>query len=199
MNGLPQQVQDLISAFSCLPGVGEKTASRLVVYLLGDDSGLAARISAGLSSLKSKTGWCQVCYGLVSVDRDLCEICGSPKRDHTQVCVVSRPMDVIVLERAGIYNGLYHVLHGSISPVDGINQEDLKIDELVQRVKRGIIREVILATSPGLEGDTTALFIDEQLARLDVRVTRLARGLPVGADLEYADFGTLHRAMTGRS
>jgi recombination protein RecR len=196
---LPSHIQELVKSMSSLPGIGQKSASRLVFYLLRDGGDLAMKLSEDLAALKTKTVSCPVCYGVMSASRDICDICSSPHRDHQIICVVEKQMDMIAMESAGIFKGLYHILNGAISPMSGVNPEDLMIDELERRVNAGNIKEVILATSAGLEGDTTGLYIQNLLAGCQVRVTKLARGLSVGADLEYADLRTLSQAFAGRS
>lgn len=193
---IPQSVTQLIEAFSRLPGVGPKTASRLTYYLLRAPDELSQTLSAALADLKSKTRYCSVCFNIT--EQDPCPICRDEARDASQVVVVEEPLDVLAVERTGVYQGRYHVLHGAISPVEGIGPEDLKIRELVARVEGGAVREVIIATNPGMEGDATAMYVQRELAPTGVRVTRLARGLPTGGDLEYVDSVTLLRALQGR-
>jgi recombination protein RecR len=193
---VPQPVTQLIEAFSRLPGVGPKTASRLTYYLLRAPDELSQTLAAALVDLKTKTRYCSVCHNIT--EEDPCPLCADPARDATQVVVVETPLDVLAVERAGAYQGRYHVLHGAISPVDGIGPEDLKIRELVARVGQSEILEVIVATNPGMEGDATAMYLHRQLAPTGVKVTRLARGLPTGGDLEYVDSVTLLRAFQGR-
>ena len=195
---LPEPIQNLINNFSRLPGIGPKTASRLTFFLLRAPEDLARDLGESLLELKSGTTFCRTCFNITTSGRDECEICTSVERDGTLVCVVEEPLDMLALERTGGYLGRYHVLHGALSPIDGIGPEDLKIRELVERVKDGEIKEIILATNPSMEGDYTAGYIVQQLEPLDVRLTRLARGLPVGGDLEYADQSTLLRALDGR-
>jgi len=194
---LPEPVSNLIEAFSRLPGVGPKTASRLTYFLLRAPDDVSTGLATALNDLKSKTQFCSVC-GNITVD-DPCGICADNKRDGTLVAVVEEPLDVLAIERTGGYTGKYHVLHGAISPVNGIGPDDLRIKELVQRVNKGEILEVIVATNPGMEGDATAMFIQRELQGKGAKVTRLARGLPVGGDLEYVDPVTLMRALQGRS
>ncbi|MEJ2759263.1 MAG: recombination mediator RecR [Anaerolineales bacterium] len=196
---IPESVQRLIDAFSRLPGVGPKTASRLTFFLLRGDETLAVELSEALGGLKENTGYCQQCWNITSADRTLCEVCAHPRRDPGVICVVEEPLDVLALERTGGYQGQYHVLHGALSPIEGIGPEDLKVAELIERVKKGGVKEIILATNPSMEGDATAMYLQQQLDKTaGVRVTRLARGLPVGGDLEYADQNTLLRALAGR-
>jgi len=186
----------LIDAFSRLPGVGPKTASRLTFYLLRAPDEMAQTLSAALVDLKTKTRYCSICFNIT--EDDPCGICADSGRDATQVVVVEEPLDVLAVERTGAYQGRYHVLHGAISPVEGIGPEDLKIGELVERVRQGGVLEVIVATNPGMEGDATAMYLQRQLAPTGVKITRLARGLPTGGDLEYVDSITLLRALQGR-
>jgi len=195
---LPEPIQNLINNFSRLPGIGPKTASRLTFYLLRAPEDLARNLGESLLELKSGTTFCRTCFNITATGRDECEICTSKEREGALVCVVEEPLDVLALERTGGFLGRYHVLHGALSPIDGIGPEDLKIRELIERVKVGGIKEIILATNPSMEGDYTAAYITQQLEPLDVRLTRLARGLPVGGDLEYADQSTLLRALDGR-
>jgi len=195
---LPEPIQNLIDAFSRLPGVGPKTASRLTFYLLRAPENLARDLAEALTDLKTGTTYCHTCYNITSAGREECEICSSPSRDASLICVVEEPLDVIALERTGGYQGRYHVLHGALSPIEGIGPEQLKMRELIGRVRSGEVREVILATNPSMEGDYTAAYLRQQLQPLGLRLTRLARGLPVGGDLEYADQSTLLRALSGR-
>ena len=195
---LPEPIQDLINAFSRLPGIGPKTASRLTFHLLRASGDLALDLAEALQNLKTGTTYCQVCFNITAAGRTECEVCASADRDAGLVCVVEEPLDVLALERTAGYQGRYHVLHGALSPIEGIGPEDLKIRELVERVRAGGVKELILATNPSMEGDYTAAYLRQQLQPLGVRITRLARGLPVGGDLEYADQSTLLRALAGR-
>jgi recombination protein RecR len=195
---LPDPIQDLIFAFERLPGIGPKTASRLAFFLLRAPEELSGQLAEALTELKTKTGLCQECFNITTAGRERCEVCENPQRDGSMLCVVEEPLDVLALERMGAYRGKYHVLHGVLSPIEGIGPDDLKIRPLVERVRRGEVKEVILATNPSMEGDATALYLRQQLLPLNVHLTRLARGLPVGGDLEYADQNTLLRALTGR-
>jgi recombination protein RecR len=192
---IPEPVTKLIEAFSALPGVGPKTASRLTYYLLRAPEELSANLSEALRDLKSKTVLCSVCFN-ITVD-DPCPICSDVQRDNRMIAVVEEPLDVLAVERTASYDGVYHVLHGAISPVNGIGPDDLKIRELAKRVEQDVL-EVIIATNPGLEGDATAMYIQRELHGKGVKVTRLARGLPVGGDLEYVDPVTLMKALQGR-
>jgi len=198
MRLLPEPVQNLINALERLPGVGPKTASRLAFYLLRSQDDLPQQLSDALSALKNATSLCQVCYNITAASQPVCEICSNSKRDTGSICVVEEPLDVLALERTGGFQGRYHVLHGVLSPIEGIGPEDLKIQPLLERVRSGEVKEIILATNPSMEGDATALYLQQQLKTSGVRITRLARGLPVGGDLEYADQNTLLRALAGR-
>lgn len=195
---IPEPVQRMIDAFSRLPGVGPKTASRLTFFLLRASEDLSQDLAAALGELKANTAYCQQCFHITTAGRTLCEICAHPQRRAGLLCVVEEPLDVLALERTGGFEGHYHVLHGALSPIEGVGPEDIKIGELIERVRGGEVEEVIIATNPSMEGDATAMYIQRQLAGFGVRVTRLARGLPVGGDLEYADQNTLLRALTGR-
>jgi recombination protein RecR len=195
---LPEPIQDLIDAFSRLPGIGPKTASRLTFHLLRASEELAFDLADALQNLKTGTTYCSICFNITAAGRTECEVCASADRDAGLVCVVEEPLDVLALERTAGYQGRYHVLHGALSPIEGIGPEDLKIRELVERVRAGGVKELILATNPSMEGDYTAAYLRQQLQPMGVRMTRLARGLPVGGDLEYADQSTLLRALSGR-
>lgn len=195
---LPGPIQDLINAFSRLPGIGPKTASRLTFFLLTAPDELSQDLATALGAIKTDTTYCQTCFNITVAGRTQCEVCANPDRDQDVICVVEEPLDVLALERTEGFLGRYHVLHGALSPIEGIGPEDLKIRELITRVEAKNISEIILATNPNLEGDATAMYLRQQLAPLQVRITRLARGLPVGGDLEYADQHTLLRALAGR-
>jgi recombination protein RecR len=195
---LPAPIRDLINAFSRLPGIGPKTASRLTFYLLTAPDDLSQDLAAALSALKTQIAYCQTCFNITITGQTQCEICTDADRDQDVICVVEEPLDVLAIERTEGFHGRYHVLQGVLSPIEGIGPEDLKIRELLTRVSNTATREIILATNPSMEGDATAMYLRRQLASSDVRVTRLARGLPVGGDLEYADPHTLMRALDGR-
>lgn len=196
MSTVAKPVSRLIDEFSRLPGVGPKTASRLTFYLLRVPDEQALALAEALRDLKEQLVYCERCCNIA--DRSPCSICASPERDHSTICVVEEPLDVMALERTHEYKGVYHVLHGAISPVEGVGPSDLRIDELVDRLREETVSEVILATNPNLEGEATAMYLERLLKPLSVRVTRPAYGLPVGGDLEYADEVTLVRALEGR-
>ncbi len=195
---LPDPIQDLISAFERLPGIGPKTASRLAFFLLRAPQEISGSLAEALDDLKDKIAFCQECFNITSAGRERCEICTSDQRDGSVICVVEEPLDVLAFERIGAYKGKYHVLQGVLSPIEGIGPDDLKIKQLLDRTQRGGIQEVILATNPSMEGEATAQYLQPRLQALGARVTRLARGLPMGGDLEYADQNTLLRALSGR-
>lgn len=230
MQPLAEPVTKVIDAFGRLPGIGPKSASRLAYFLLRSDASIALDLAAALEELKAKTLFCTACHNIA--DKDPCGICSDAQRDRSLICVVEEPLDVQALERTREFNGLYHVLHGAISPADGIGPDNLKVNELLRRIQQGdaapsaeeldggeadepmgltdeqrILRavqtqpvtEIVLATNPNVEGEATAMYVSRLLKPLGIRVTRLARGLPMGADLEYADEVTLGRALSGRS
>ena len=196
MSDIAPPVAALIEEFSKLPGVGVKTAQRLTFFILRSPSDQARRLAEAIMRVKESIIYCSRCFNITETDP--CPTCSNPSRDQELICVVEEPLDVLALEKTGAYKGLYHVLHGALSPVEGIGPKDLRIDELLKRVKGNKLREVILATNPNFEGEYTADFIRRELKPLGVRVTGLARGLPIGGDLEYADEGTLSRALEGR-
>lgn len=179
-----------------MPGIGRKTGARLTYFLLRGRSDLATRLAEALRELTERTRFCSVCYNIA--EEDPCPVCADPGRDHGTICVVEEPLDVLAIEQAGVYEGVYHVLHGVLAPSEGLFVEDLRIGELMARIRSGDVDEVILATNPTSEGDWTASYLLSQLESLDVRVTRLGRGLPMGGDLEYADAVTLTRALERR-
>jgi recombination protein RecR len=191
-----EPVARLIEAFHRLPGIGPKSAQRLTYHLLRASEEEARDLAAAILEVKDRIVLCTVCQNIS--DAELCPVCSSTSRERAVICVVEEPLDILALERSGGYRGLYHVLHGVISPQEGIGPDDLKLRELLQRLKDGEVREVILATNPSLEGEATAMYLSRLITPLGVRVTRLARGLPVGADIEYADSVTLARALEGR-
>ena len=191
-----EPVSRLIEELSKLPGIGPKSAARLTYYLLRIPEAEARALAEAIIAVKEKTVLCSSCQNIT--DSNPCAVCASKERDHSIICVVKDPLDIMALERTGRYRGLYHVLHGVLSPMDGIGPDDLKIKELLQRLKAGSVSEVILATNPNLEGEATAMYLQRLLSPFSVRLTRLARGLPVGGDLEYADEVTLTHALEGR-
>jgi len=201
MQVTPAPVTKLIDEFSRLPGIGPKTASRLTFYLLRNPAEHAIALADALRELHEKVVFCSQCFNIA--ESDPCPVCADEHRDQSVICVVEEPLDVLAIERTRDYQGLYHVLHGVIAPVEGIGPEDLKIAELVDRVRASEtgVREIIIATNPNLEGEATAMYIARQFEGGDrpVKITRLARGLPMGGDLEYADEITLSRALSGRS
>ncbi len=192
----PESVTHLIEELAELPGIGRKTAARLTFFLLRNQSELAERLADALRDLKERTRFCSICFNITETDP--CPICADAGRERAVICVVEEPLDVLAIEQADVYKGLYHVLHGVLSPSEGMFVENLRIVELLARVRQGGIEEVILATNPTSEGDWTASYLLTQLQTFDVHVTRLGRGLPVGGDLEYADAVTLSRALEGR-
>lgn len=195
MATVPKVVRDLIEAFERLPGIGPKSAQRLTYYLLHAPKEEAQALASAAVALKEKTVLCSVCFNISETDP--CDIDTDPSRDKTVIAVVEDPLDVLALERAN-FKGLYHILHGVIAPLENIGPDELKIRELLPRLKSGVVKELILATNPTMEGEATAMYIDRLVRPLGVKVTRIARGLPVGGDLEYADETTLSRALEGR-
>lgn len=193
---LPRSVQRLIDEFARLPGIGPKTASRLTFFLLRAANEQSAELSEAVRLLKSSTRLCSICFNITEIDP--CPTCSDDRRDDRLLCVVEEPLDVVAVERSRAFMGRYHVLHGVISPVEGVGPDDLKITELIQRIENGAFSEVIIATNATLEGDSTALYLQRRLMPYEVKITRLARGLPVGGDLEYTDEVTLGRALEGR-
>lgn len=189
-------VAKLIEEFEKLPGIGHKTAQRLAFHVLNLTVEKSEALANAIKDAKLKTRYCSVCYNLT--ESDPCNICGDVKRDQGTICVVEDPRDVVALERVREFKGIYHVLHGAISPMEGIGPEDIKIRELLQRIREADIREVILATNPNVEGEATAMYISKLLKPAGIKTTRIAHGIPVGGDLEYADEVTLAKAMEGR-
>ena len=192
----PAAVKELIEELKRLPGIGQKTAERLSFYLMRGENAHVEKLAHAILNIKEKVILCSNCHGITEVDP--CDICQDPRRDHHQICVVEEPYDVYVLENMGDYKGEYHVLMGVISPLDGIGPQDLTTEDLKVKVGRNGIREVILATNPDMEGESTAIYIARMLKGSGVKVTRIARGLPVGGDIEYADPVTLKKSMEGR-
>ena len=196
---IPDHIQQTIDAFSRLPGIGPKTASRLTFYLLRQNEELADDLSKALSDLSAKTAYCKTCFNITTKGQEECPVCSDSQRNHRLICVVEEPLDVIALERIGSYQGVYHVLHGVLSPIEGVGPDDIRIKELLVRTETNEVEEVIVATNPNLEGDATANYIAQRLGdRHEINVTRLARGIPMGGEIEYADQITILRAMEGR-
>jgi len=195
MNGLPKSVETLISEFTKFPGIGKKTAQRLAFHILSSTTEEAARFASSIVDVKTLVEACTICGGIS--DEDLCEICNNNKRDHSIICVVERSEDIFAFERTNSFMGVYHVLGGLLSPLDGIGPEKLNIQTLKSRLKSGM--EIVLATSASLEGDATALYVQKLFQDKKIKITRLARGLPIGGELEYTDEATLLRALEGRT
>lgn len=190
-----EALQQLIEEFAALPGIGRKTAQRLALHILKQPRDEIVQMARALVNVKDKIRYCSSCWNITEIDP--CPICSSPKRDRSIVCVVEEPNDVMAVEKTNEFKGLYHVLGGSLSPLDGIGPDDLKVRELIQRMN-GEISEVILALNPNVEGEATTLYLTKLLKPLGVKVSRIARGIPVGGDLEFADEATLSRALEGR-
>ncbi len=197
-NALPHAdvIDNLVQEFNKLPGIGPKSAQRIVFHLLRTGDEQSKYLAEAILSLKRKITLCSTCCNVTETDP--CPICRSDRRDHSQICIVEQPQDILAMEHTGIYHGMYHVLHGAISPTEGIGTENIRVKELMERLKNGSVREVILATNPNLEGEQTAMYLSRLITPLGIRVTRLARGLPFGTELEYADDVTLTRAIEGR-
>ena len=195
-DGAPEPIARLIQEFSKLPGIGPKSAQRLAYHVLRASEDDARALARALTDVKERVVLCGSCFNLT--ERDPCALCEDGERDPSLLCVVEQPLDVLVVERTGGFRGRYHVLHGALNPIDGVGPEQLRIRELVERVAGGAIAEVIMATNPSLEGEATSMYVQRLLQPAGVRVTRLARGLPSGADLEYMDDLTLSRALEGR-
>jgi recombination protein RecR len=195
MRYYPRPMGKLIGELSKLPGIGPKTAQRLAFYILNMNPGEIKELSNSMIEAKDKIKYCSICNNLT--DDDPCEICSSDERDKGTICVVENSKDVIAMEKTGEYHGLYHVLHGSISPINGIGPDEIKIKNLIPRIKEDV-KEIILATDPNAEGDVTAMYLAKLIKPLGIKVTRIAHGLPVGGDLEYADEVTLSKALEGR-
>jgi recombination protein RecR len=196
MSELTPSTARLIEAFSKLPGIGVKTAQRLTYFLLSQPPEQAHLLAEALLDARDHLLYCSQCFTMTEVDP--CSICNNPRRDHAIICVVEKPLDALAIEKTAIYQGVYHVLHGALNPMDGIGPKDLRIDELQQRLQRENIREVIIATNPDVEGEFTFHYLLKLLLPLGVKITGLARGLPTGGELEYADQSTLSRALEGR-
>ena len=193
---LPKPIENVIAELEKLPGIGPRSAQRLTYYLLNAPKEYSASLATAIAELKEKTILCNTCFNIA--EEDPCSVCASNGRDRTKIMIVEDPLDVLALEKSRSYNGLYHVRHGVIAPLKHIGPDELHIRELLPRLKEGIVEEVILATNPSVEGESTAMYIQKLLSPLGINVTRIARGLPVGGDLEYADEMTLTRAVEGR-
>jgi recombination protein RecR len=198
MSALPPALQDVIDAFGLLPGVGPRTAERYAYYLVKQAGDSPEKLAEALGNLRGGIGQCSKTFALVPAGQDLSDLYTDPRRDKQVVAVVAEPFDLVALEKTGQFQGTYHVLGGLVSPIDGVGPEQLHIAELVQRIDDDKVQEIILATNASVEGESTALYIQQQIGDRDVKVTRLARGLPIGVDLEYADQITLGRALEGR-
>jgi recombination protein RecR len=196
LGAAPAPVANLIDAFHKLPGIGPKSAQRLTYHMLRIPPEEALALAQAIIELKEKTVLCSVCQNVT--ESDPCNVCRDESRDRTLICVVEEPLDILAVERTNGFHGLYHVLHGVISPMDGVGPDDLKVHELLARLRGGAVTEVIMATNPNLEGEATSMYISRLLTPMGIRVTRLARGLPMGSDLEYADEVTLSRALENR-
>ncbi len=186
----------LIQELNKLPGIGPKSAQRLAYYLMRAPQEQASQLADAILSIKQKIKLCSICYNVT--DSDPCPLCRNEQRDHSVVCVVEQPQDILAIDHTGVYKGLYHVLHGAISPTEGVGTNDVKIKELINRLQDNSVKEIILATNTNLEGEQTALYLNQLLSPLGIKITRLARGLPFGTELEYADDATLTRALEGR-
>ena len=191
-----ESVSKLIQELNKLPGIGPKSAQRLAYHILRTPEEQTRELADAILSVKQKTKLCSTCFNVT--ESDTCRICGNDQRDRTKICIVEQPQDILALEHTRAYQGLYHVLHGAISPTEGVGADDIRIKELLNRLQDGSVTEVILATNTNLEGEQTALYLNQQITPLGIKVTRLARGLPFGTELEYADDVTLTHALEGR-
>jgi recombination protein RecR len=198
MQVLPPALQQLIDAFGSLPGVGPRTAERYAYYLTRRDQGVSQKLADSLEELHRGIGYCKKTFAFVPAGQELSDLYTDPRRDKKTIAVVAEPFDIVALEKTGQFHGTYHVLGGLVSPIDGIGPENLHIRELITRIDEDEVEEIILATNASVEGESTALYIQQQIGDRDVKITRLARGLPIGVDLEYADQITLGRALEGR-
>lgn len=194
--GYPDCMQDMIEAFAKMPGIGVRTAERLAFYVLGTSNEQAMRLSDAILKIKSTIRYCKLCFNLS--EKELCPICVDPARNKHLLCVVEEPKDIITIEKAGVYKGLYHVLLGNLSPLDGVGPEDIRAAELFSRVRSGKVVEVFIATTSDTEGEATAIYLKSQLKQLSVQISRLASGVPLGSDLEFADKATLAQAIEFR-
>jgi recombination protein RecR len=196
MSAFPPPLARLVEELTRLPGIGEKTATRLAFHLLRTERNDVERLAEALLNVRNEVKLCSVCLGLTA--EDPCPLCDDPRRDATSICVVERPADILALEKSGQFKGRYHVLHGCLAPLDGVGPEQLHISELLKRLNDGTVHEVVVATNPTVEGEATALYLSRLIKPLNVQVTRIAHGLPMGADVEYADSLTLAKALDGR-
>ena len=192
----PQSLQNLIETFHRFPGVGPKTAQRLAFFLISLPEAEVDKMAEAMKKAKKWLRYCEVCFAFT--EQELCSICLNVKRDPSVICVVQHPRDVLIMEKTGQFSGKYHVLHGALSPVEGMGPDELRIPDLLKRVEKDGVKEIIIATNPNIEGDATAAYISQEIKPLGVKVTRIGFGLPVGGDLEYADEMTLGRALEGR-
>jgi recombination protein RecR len=203
MSTYPAPLARLVQELSKLPGIGEKTAARLAFHMLKGTKDDVLNLADSIGKLRKEMGLCRICFGFSEVDpqsgeTSICMICRNPERDQQSICVVEEPSDLIAVERSQEFRGLYHVLHGTISPLDGIGPDALRIKELLARIKNEVVQEIIVATNPTMDGEATALYLSKVIKPLGVAVTRIARGLPMGGDLEYTDAVTLGKALEGR-
>jgi recombination protein RecR len=198
MQILPPVLTELIEAFGALPGVGPRTAERYAYYLVRHSTQSSAQLAAALQALPGGIGYCKKTFALVPAGHELSDLYTDPRRDKTTIAIVAEPFDLVALEKTNLFHGTYHVLGGLVSPIDGIGPEQLHIAELIERIDEDNVEELILATNASVEGESTALYIQQQIGERDIKITRLARGLPIGVDLEYADQITLGRALEGR-
>lgn len=196
---LPKALQKSIEALGCLPGVGTRTAERYAYYLLRSDKSNSEKIASSILDLHSKIKICPKTFAIIDFDLEVSPLYSDPGRDKKQIAIVAEPFDIVALEKTASYKGTYHVLGGLISPIDGIGPDSLRVNELISRIKEDSVEEIILATNASIEGETTALYLQQQLAPFNLKLTRLARGIPIGLDLEYADQITLTRALEGRT
>ncbi len=195
MGSFPNSIQRLIDRFARFPGIGKKTAQRMAFQVMKSDETEAAELAESIMNVKTKIHYCTICGGIT--EDDPCNVCTDPKRSQDMICVVADPQDIFIFERSSSYRGVYHVLGGILSPLDGIGPDDLNLNKLIDRVKDNT--EIILATNPSIEGDTTALYINKLFSEKNVKITRLARGIPVGSAIEYTDEATLTKALKGRT
>jgi len=199
MNVLPQALEQAIESFSRLPGVGPRTAERYAYWCLRHDKNLSRKLAESLNNLHDNIKYCPKTFALIDANLEVSPLYSDPSRDKTVIVVIAEPFDIVAIERTASFHGTYHVLGGLISPIDSIGPEDLHIKELIDRVKQDKVKEIIIATNASVEGETTAMFLQQQLQNVKVKLSRLARGLPIGLDLEYADQITLQRALEGRT